>query len=80
LSDAAFTLEVILVVIATPVKAAVAADNLRKDRLAIFGLRVTLRPAAPVPLPEKVLILLLAIDYSPYRVEYFFVACRLMNL
>jgi len=49
--DAAFTLEVILVVIATPVKAAVAADSLRKDRLAILGLRVTLRSLESLPLP-----------------------------
>jgi hypothetical protein len=42
LAVAAFTLTVILEVIAAPVKAAVAADNLRKDRLAILGLRVVL--------------------------------------
>jgi hypothetical protein len=30
---------------ATPVRAAVAADNFKKDRLAICGLRVTLCPA-----------------------------------
>jgi hypothetical protein len=42
---AALTLPVNLVVMATPVRAAVAADNFKKDRLAICGLRVTLCPA-----------------------------------
>jgi hypothetical protein len=60
---------VILLVMATPVKAAVAADSLRKDRLAILGLRVTLRFAESMPLPEEDLILILAIDYSPYSLE-----------
>jgi hypothetical protein len=68
---AALALEVILVVMATPVKAAVAADNLRKDRQATLGLRVTLRPVETAPLPEEFFILLLAIDYSPFRVETF---------
>jgi len=57
---------VIFVVIATPVSAAVAADNLRKDRLATFGLRVTLRPV-DTPAPEEVFSLLRAIDYSPFE-------------
>jgi hypothetical protein len=42
---AALTLPVNLVVMATPVRAAVAADNFKNDRLAICGLRVTLWPA-----------------------------------
>jgi hypothetical protein len=42
---AALALPVNLVVMATPVRAAVAADNFKKDRLAICGLRVTLWPA-----------------------------------
>jgi len=63
-------LEVILVVIATPVKAAVATDNLRKDRLAILGLSVTLRSTESVPLADEDLILILAIDYSPCLVPF----------
>jgi hypothetical protein len=63
---AAFAFVVILVVIATPVRAAVAADSLRKDRRATLGLRVTLRPSDTAPAPEEVLILLLAIGFSPY--------------
>jgi hypothetical protein len=57
---------------ATPVRAAVAADNLRKDRRATLGLRVTLRPVDTALLPEEFFILLLAIDFSPFRVESFY--------
>jgi hypothetical protein len=42
---AALALPVNLVVMATPVRAAVAADNFKKDRLANCGLSVTLCPA-----------------------------------
>jgi hypothetical protein len=50
---------------ATPVRAAVAADNFKKDRRATLGLRVTLRPAVTTPPPEEIFSLLLAIDFSP---------------
>ena len=72
LPEAALALEVILVVIATPVRAAVAADSLRKDRRATLGFRVTLRPVDTALLPEEFVILLLAIDFSPCRVENFY--------
>jgi hypothetical protein len=61
LFSAAAALPVSLVVIAAPVRAAVAADSFKKDLLATFGLSVTLRPPGTEPPFAGFLILLIAI-------------------
>jgi hypothetical protein len=65
------TFTVILGVMATPVRVAVADDNFKKDRGEIRGAGLTPCPADTALLPEEVFIFILAIYFLPSAVKPF---------